>query len=57
MHCLAVCPYVKSPLDSCAKDVAEAAAKEALADQKVPNKLANKPYKAYLKSKLGEWYH
>ncbi len=38
------------PFDSSATGVAEAAAKEALADL---NKLANEPYTAYVKRKLG----
>ena len=50
---LAVSPYVNGPLDSRAKGVAEAVAAAALSDL---NQLANEPYMAYLKRKLGEWY-
>jgi hypothetical protein len=44
---LAISPYVNGPFDSRTKGVA------ALSDL---NQLANEPYMAYLKSKLGEWY-
>ena len=50
---LAVSPYVNGPFDSRAKGVAEAVAAAALSDL---NQLANEPYMAYLKRKLGEWY-
>jgi hypothetical protein len=54
MKCLlAVSPYVNGPFDSRAKGVAKAVAAAALSDL---NQLANKPYMAYLKRKLGEWY-
>ena len=46
-------PYVNGPFDSRAKGVAEAVAAAALSDL---NQLANEPYMAYLKHKLGEWY-
>ena len=46
-------PYVNGPFDSRAKGVAEAVAAAALSDL---NQLANEPYMAYLKRKLGEWY-
>jgi hypothetical protein len=49
---LAVSPYVNSPFYSCAKDIAEAVAAVALSNLR---KLANEPYMAYLKRKLGEW--
>jgi hypothetical protein len=48
-----VSPYVNGPFDSRAKGVAEAVAAAALSDL---NQLANEPYMAYLKHKLGEWY-
>jgi hypothetical protein len=52
---LAISPYVNGPFDFRAKDVAEAVAAAALSDL---NQLANEPYiMAYLKRKLGEWYH
>jgi hypothetical protein len=44
---------VNGPVDSRAKGVAEAVAAAALSDL---NQLANEPYMAYLKHKLGEWY-
>jgi hypothetical protein len=50
---LAVSPYVNGPFDSRAKGVAEAVAAAALSDL---NQLANEPYMAYLKRKLGGWY-
>jgi hypothetical protein len=54
---LAVSPYGNRPFDSRAKGVAEAvtACAGALSDL---NQLANEPYMAYLKCKLGEleWY-
>jgi hypothetical protein len=50
---LAVSPYVNGPFDSRAKGVVEAVAAAALSDL---NQLANEPYMAYLKRKLGEWY-
>ena len=50
---LAVSLYVNGPFDSRAKGVAEAVAAAALSDL---NQLANEPYMAYLKRKLGEWY-
>jgi len=50
---LAVSPYVHGCFDARAKGVAEAVAAAALSDL---NKLANEPYMAYLKRKLGEWY-
>ena len=50
---LAVSPYVNCPFDSRAKGVAEAVAAAALSDL---NQLANEPYMAYLKRKLGGWY-
>jgi hypothetical protein len=50
---LAMSPYVNGPFDSRAKGVAEAVAATALSDL---NQLANEPYMAYLKRKLGEWY-
>ena len=50
---LAVSPYVNGPFDSRAKGVAEAVAAAALSDL---NQLANEPYMAYLKHKLGGWY-
>ncbi len=50
---LAVSPYVNGPFISRAKGVAEAVAAAALSDL---NQLANEPYMAYLKRKLGEWY-
>ena len=56
MECLlAVSPYVNGHFDSHAKGVAvlaEAVAAAALLDL---NQLANEPYMAYLKRKLGEW--
>ena len=53
---LAVSRYVNGPFDSHAKGVAvlaEAVAAAALSDL---NQLANEPYMAYLKRKLGGWY-
>ena len=53
---LAVSPYVNGPFNSHAKGVAvlaEAVAAAALSDL---NQLANEPYMAYLKRKLGGWY-
>jgi hypothetical protein len=50
---LALSPYVNGPFYSRAKGVAEAVAAVALSDL---NQLANEPYKAHLKRKLGEWY-
>ena len=50
---LAVSPYVHCPFEARAKGVVEAVAATALSDL---NKLANEPYMAYLKRKLGEWY-
>jgi hypothetical protein len=50
---LAVSHYVNGPFNSRAKGVAEAVAAAALSDL---SQLANEPYMAYLKRKLGEWY-
>jgi hypothetical protein len=50
---LVVSPYVNGPFDSRAKGVAEAVAATALSNL---NQLANEPFMAYLKRKLGEWY-
>jgi hypothetical protein len=46
-------PLRGRPFDSRAKGVAKAVAAAALSDL---NQLANEPYMAYLKGKLGEWY-
>jgi hypothetical protein len=48
----AVSPYVNCPFNSSTKSVAEAFAAAALSDL---NQLANEPYMAYLKRKLGKW--
>ncbi len=50
---VAVGSYKNGPFDSRAKGVVEHASTEAM---KNPNKNKNKPYMAYLKHKLGEWY-
>jgi hypothetical protein len=50
---LAVSPNVNGPFDSQSKGVAESVAAAALSDL---SQLANEPYMAYLKRKLGEWH-
>jgi hypothetical protein len=50
---LTVSPYMNGPFDSRAEGIVEAVAAAALSDL---NQLANKPYMAYLKRTLGQWY-